>query len=92
MATLRRKLESLLFYSKPLHLILCLHNGPKYVTKIAKEIDTTYSHTVKLLEKLKRMGLVEFEKKGRIKIVRLSPLGEKVAHELGRFLSRLDEV
>ena len=71
---------SLFLHRKPVKLINSLRGGPKYATILSKEIDCTYSHTVKLLNEFKKYDLVEFEKKGRIKIIKLTSLGEDLAH------------
>ena len=49
------------------------------VSVLAKETDTTYSHTVKLLELFKSYGLVDFDKQGRIKFVKLTQDGTELA-------------
>ncbi len=51
----------------------------KYGSQLAKEVDCTYSHAVKILQTLEELGLVSFEKKGRIKIIRLTKKGTDVA-------------
>ena len=55
--------------------------GPKYVSIIAKETDCTYSHTVKLLEEFSNMGLLFFDKKGRVKFVDLTKEGVEVSEK-----------
>jgi len=71
---------NLFLHTKPVKLIVNLAEGPKYATILSKEIDCTYSHTVKLLDQFKKFGLVEFEKRGRIKVVTLTSPGESIAH------------
>ena len=51
----------------------------RYGSILAKEIDCTYSHAVKILQTLEELGLVIFEKKGRIKIIQLTKKGKEVA-------------
>jgi hypothetical protein len=51
----------------------------KYVSVLSKETDCTYSHTVKLLDEFRNLGLVEFEKKGRVKFIKLTADGEELA-------------
>jgi predicted transcriptional regulator len=77
---------------KPVKMLLSLSEGPKYATIIAKEVDCTYSHTVKLLELFKDYALVDFEKKGRIKIVKLTNVGEELARSLDGVLARLSRL
>ena len=65
---------------KPVDIILCLMNGHEnYPSKLAKDTKCTYSHTVHLLQRIEKMGLVNFEKRGRLKLVRLTKNGEKLA-------------
>jgi len=66
---------------KPIELLLCLTKGvrEKYPSMLAKESKCTYSHTVHLLQKMERIELVKFEKKGRLKLVALTDKGQSVA-------------
>jgi len=51
----------------------------RYGSILAKEVDCTYSHAVKILQTLEELKLVEFEKKGRIKLIKLTKKGREVA-------------
>ncbi len=51
----------------------------RYGSVLAKEVDCTYSHAVKILQTLEDLKLVEFEKKGRIKLIKLTKKGKEVA-------------
>ena len=51
----------------------------RYGSILAKEVDCTYSHAVKILQNLEVLGLVVFEKKGRIKVIQLTKKGKEVA-------------
>jgi len=82
----------LFLHTKPVRLLVDLNSGPKYATILSKEIDCTYSHTVKLLDQFKRFGLVEFEKKGRIKIVKLTSTGETLAHAFEGVMMQLNKL
>ncbi len=77
---------------KPVRMIVSLREGPKYATIIAKEVDCTYSHTVKLLDLFKVLGLVDFEKKGRIKIVKLTEVGEDLARAMESVLLKIGRI
>ena len=74
-----KSILSLFLRQKPVKLLINLKNEPKYATILSKEVDLTYSHTVKLLDQFKNFDLVEFEKKGRIKIVKLTDTGNDIA-------------
>ena len=82
----------LFFRIKPVKMLTSLKSGPKYATIIAKETDCTYSHTVKLLDLFHEYGLVDFEKKGRIKIIKLTEFGDEVAKSMDSILSKLSKV
>jgi DNA-binding MarR family transcriptional regulator len=82
----------LYLHVKPVRLLTSLKAGPKYATILSKEIDCTYSHTVKLLDQFKKLGLVNFEKKGRIKIVKLTSTGEDLAHAFEGVMMKLNKL
>ena len=76
----KQDMEELFLRKKPVRLLLNIKmGGTKYVSILAKETDTTYSHTVKLLELFKSYGLVDFDKQGRIKFVKLTTDGTDLA-------------
>lgn len=77
---------------KPVKILISLKNGPKYATQISKEIDCTYSHTVKLLDDFKKMGMVNFKKQGRIKIIDLTEDGEDLTHSIEGVLMKLARI
>jgi DNA-binding MarR family transcriptional regulator len=54
----------------------------RYGSVLAKEVDCTYSHAVKILQTLEDLRLVEFEKKGRIKLIKLTKKGQEVAQAI----------
>ena len=87
-----KNISRLFLRIKPVKLIISLKSGPKYATILSKEVDCTYSHTVKLLDAFKNFGLVEFEKKGRIKIVKLTDDGEDLAHSIEGSLMKLSKL
>mgnify|MGYP001586562459 CR=1 FL=1 len=82
--TLKGELEELFLRKKPVRLLLCIKMGgenQKYVSVLSKETDCTYSHTVKLLNILEKLSIVEFKKEGRIKFVKLTAEGEELAND-----------
>lgn len=91
--TVKYKIGPRLFFRiKPVKMLTALRVGPKYATIIAKETDCTYSHTVKMLDLFQEYGLVEFEKKGRIKIIKLTEFGDEIAKGLDAILLKLSKV
>lgn len=74
-----RSAESLFLREKPTRLLLSLSSTgkkPKYITTISKEINCTYSHTVRLLEEFRKLGLVKFMKVSRVKYIELTEDGK----------------
>ena len=69
------------FRRKPALMLLALRRISKarYGSILAKEVDCTYSHAVKILQILEKLGLVVFEKKGRIKLIKLTKKGDEIA-------------
>ena len=63
-----------------------------YASMLCKEIDCTYPHMVNLLSGFEQAGLIETQAQGRVKFVKLTPLGEDLAHEFEGLLRKLDRV
>ena len=72
------------FRRKPAMMLVALKKiaRARYGSILAKEVDCTYSHAVKILQSLERLGLVVFEKKGRIKLIKLTKKGQEVADSI----------
>jgi len=69
------------FRRKPALMLVALNKISKvrYGSVLAKEVDCTYSHAVKILQALQNLGLVVFEKQGRIKLIKLTKKGKEIA-------------
>jgi predicted transcriptional regulator len=87
-------LEDLFLREKPARILLALKTAkiPVYATILSKEADCTYSHTIKILGILQNMGLVDFDKKGRIKGVKLTDDGWDIAHNMEAMKKKLIQV
>lgn len=72
------------FRRKPALLLVALKRmaRARYGSVLAKEVDCTYSHAVKILQSLERLGLVMFEKQGRIKLIKLTKRGQEIADDI----------
>jgi DNA-binding MarR family transcriptional regulator len=72
------------FRRKPALMMIALRKlaRVRYGSVLAKEVDCTYSHAVKILQTLEELGLVTFEKKGRIKLIKLTKKGTEVADNI----------
>lgn len=60
-----------------------------YASTLAKTVDCTYSHVVKILQAMNKAGLVNFEKRGRLKILKLTKKGEGVAKNIDNVKNNL---
>ncbi len=85
----QENVSNLFLREKPIALLLCLLNTTKtqYPSLLAKESKCTYSHTVHLLQKMEKANLINFQKKGRLKLVGLTNKGEAVS-ELFRQINK----
>lgn len=72
------------FRRKPALMLVSLKKNTRmrYGSILAKEVDCTYSHAVKILQTLEILNLVDFEKKGRIKLIKLTKKGIEVAEAI----------
>ncbi len=87
-------LEELLLREKPARILISLKTSKEsiYATILSRETNCTYSHTIKILSVLQRMGVVKFDKKGRIKKVTLTNDGWDIAHNLEALTKKFEQV
>ncbi len=80
----KRKIFNVFFREKPSMMLVNLYNskGENYASALAKSIDCTYSHVVKILQEMEKAGLINFEKHGRLKILTLTKKGSEVADHI----------
>ena len=79
-----KDLFDVFFRKKPALMLIALKRSgrARYGSILAKEVDCTYSHAVKILQGLEKMSLVGFEKKGRIKLIKLTKKGVEIADHI----------
>jgi len=72
------------FRAKPAMMLVTLNNAKNdmYASSLAKKIDCTYSHVVKILQLMKDAKLVNFDKKGRLKLLTLTKKGKDIAQHI----------
>ncbi len=90
-----RILEDLFLREKPARILMGLKTGkdkPVYATVLAKESDCTYSHTIKILNAFKNLGIVKFDKQGRIKMVILTDDGWDIAHNVEAMIKKFSQI
>jgi DNA-binding MarR family transcriptional regulator len=80
------KVFNIFFREKPAMMLIKLYTAKNevYASSLAKQIDCTYSHVVKILQELERAELIKFNKTGRLKLLSLTKKGEQVADCMDR--------
>jgi len=80
----KKDIFEVFFRRKPAMILVALRKGNKnrYGSVLAKEVDCTYSHAVKILQQMERAKLVSFEKTGRIKTIKLTETGDRIADSI----------
>lgn len=78
---------------RPTALLLLLRDTSKewYVSSIARKSGLTYIHTITVLEQLSNLGIIEYGKKGRKKLVVLTEKGKKISSSLNDIIDLLNE-
>ncbi len=79
-----KEIFNVFFREKPAMMLVELKNAKNeiYASSIAKQVDCTYSHVVKILQEMQKAGLVNFEKQGRLKLLTLTKTGQEVADKI----------
>lgn len=82
---------NILFREKPAMMLVELMNakGELYASSLAKKIDCTYSHVVKVLQEMENSGLINFDKQGRLKLLTLTKTGNDVAEYIEKIRTLL---
>jgi len=72
------------FREKPAMMLINLKNSKNevYASSLAKQVDCTYSHVVKILQNMKNSGLINIEKSGRLNILTLTKTGSEIAEKM----------
>ncbi|MGI0134440.1 MAG: hypothetical protein ACREBW_05735 [Candidatus Micrarchaeaceae archaeon] len=84
---------NILFKNKQLRILLALRDGSQswYISSLAKAADTTYVHACNFITACEQLGIMESERHGKIKQVRLTPKGVRVADMLASATAVLNE-
>ena len=79
-----KEIFNVFFREKPAMMLVEMKNAKSeiYASSIAKQVDCTYSHVVKILQEMQKAGLVNFEKQGRLKLLTLTKTGAEVAEKI----------
>jgi len=79
---------------KPALTLILLRDKSKkwYISTLAKMVDTTYPHMVKLINRLEQLGIVKTRKEGRTRYVELTDKGEELAHDIEGLYRHLEKL
>ncbi|MBW3022380.1 hypothetical protein KY328_05635 [Candidatus Woesearchaeota archaeon] len=79
-----KEIFNVFFREKPAMMLVNLKNakGSIYASSLAKSIDCTYSHVVKILQEMEKSGIITFEKQGRLKLLTLTKKGFDMAEHI----------
>ncbi len=79
-----KEIFRIFFREKPAMMLVHLMNSKSevYASSLAKHIDCTYSHVVKVLQEMQKEGLINFDKQGRLKLLALTKKGSDVANKI----------
>lgn len=79
-----KEIFNVFFREKPAMMLVHLKNAKAdiYASSLAKTVDCTYSHVVKILQEMEGAGLVNFEKQGRLKLLTLTKSGSEIAEHI----------
>jgi len=77
----KEEIFDVFFREKPAMMLVNLKNAKNaiYASTLAKQVDCTYSHVVKILQRMEEAGLIMFEKQGRLKLLTLTKKGSELA-------------
>ena len=72
-------------------ILVALRKGGRnrYGSVLAKEVDCIYSNAVKILQEMEKAQLVGFEKQGRIKTIKLTANGDRIADHIEKIKNLL---
>jgi len=91
MSDTQKNIFDVFFREKPALMLVELknHNSEIYASVLAKQIDCTYSHVVKILQEMERSGLVSFKKQGRLKLLELTKKGREIAEHIDQIRNKI---
>ena len=87
----KEEIFNVFFREKPAMMLVSLSNSKSemYASSLAKQIDCTYSHVVKILQQMEEADLISFEKQGRLKLLKLTKKGRDVAESINKIRTAL---
>lgn len=91
---MQSNVEEMFLNEKPAQVLIKIRRNRKELnmSDIQKKIDTTYAHTVKVINRLEDKGLLETIEEGRSKTVKLTEEGEQLVKPLADFMQTAEKV
>lgn len=85
------EVEELFLKRKPSILVVILHErGELNARQLSEKAETTYSHAVRVLNKMEELEVVSSERKGRSKNYTLTDKGRKISRGLRNTFDSLE--
>ena len=86
-----KKIFNVFFREKPAMMLVTLLTSTHehYASSLAKVVDCTYSHIVKILNEMQKAELITFKKSGRLKVLALTKKGQDVAAAIEKIRTTL---
>ena len=85
-------LSGFLLNEKPCRLLVAVgKRSEPFGKEISKEIDSTYSHTLRTVDRFEELGLISRERRGRKMVLSLTEDGEAVADALENLFGAIRE-
>ncbi len=83
--------ENIFLKEKPCRILIEINNPQtdNYPSEIAKATGCTYSHTVRLIQRMENLDLVTSNKEGRRKMLQLTDKGRRIAKSLSETFDEL---
>ncbi len=77
-------MNQLLIKGKQASILMALKESQQewYISTIAKKTQTTYVHAHKFISECEKAGILSIEKHGKLKIVKLTEKGNRIAESL----------
>ena len=87
-------LVDVFFQDKPTKMLIEMYMNSTeamYGSTLAKRIDCTYSHVIKIIKIFEKYGLIEIQRKGRLNLIELTEKGRKIAKTITEAVSFLSQ-
>ncbi len=78
---------------RPAYVLLLLRDSSRtwYISSISRETGLTYLHTMNVLTQYYNLGIIDYKKEGRKKIVVLTDKGKTISSLLGQIMDVFKE-